>query len=103
MEISSVARCSATEEISIGDYVLTGGEIPAALIVGAVTRLQAGALGNEASAIQESFSETETAREAGEIRKDISRPSAGPEKPSKMYGWLLGSHGMTGPPAPVAF
>ncbi len=91
-----VAEHLATEEISIGDYVLTGGELPAALIVDAVTRLQPGALGNEASAIQESFSETQTAREAGEIRKDISTPSPAFEKLSKMYESLLVSHDMTG-------
>src|SRR5712691_1786587 len=91
-----VAEHLATEEISIGDYVLTGGELPAALIVDAVTRLQPGALGNQASAIQESFSETQTAREAGEIRKDISTPSPAFEKLSKMYESLLVSHDMTG-------
>src|SRR5512135_2165560 len=42
-------------EISVGDYVLSGGELPAAIIVDAVTRLLPGALGNEASARQESF------------------------------------------------
>src|SRR5712692_2128531 len=91
-----VAEHLATEEISIGDYVLTGGELPAALIVDAVTRLQPGALGNEASAVQESFSETQTAREAREIRKDMSAPPAAREKLSKMYESLLVSHDMTG-------
>jgi tRNA (guanine37-N1)-methyltransferase len=51
-----VAEHLATEEISIGDFVLSGGELPAALIVDAVTRLLPGALGNEASAENESFS-----------------------------------------------
>jgi tRNA (guanine37-N1)-methyltransferase len=46
----------ADREISVGDYVLSGGELPAAIIVDAVTRLLPGALGNEASAWQESFS-----------------------------------------------
>jgi tRNA (guanine37-N1)-methyltransferase len=91
-----VAEHLATEEISIGDYVLTGGELPAALIVDAVTRLQPGALGNEASAVQESFSETEMGRDAGEIRKNISTPSAAREKLSKMYESFLVSHDMTG-------
>ncbi len=91
-----VAEHLATEEISIGDYVLTGGELPAALIVDAVTRLQPGALGNEASAVQESFSETQTAREAREIRKDMSAPPAAREKLSKMYESLLVSHDMIG-------
>ena len=52
-----VAEHLATEELSIGDFVLSGGELPAALVVDAVTRLLPGALGNEASALQESFSE----------------------------------------------
>ena len=43
-------------EVSIGDYVLTGGEIPAMVIVDAVTRLLPGALGDDTSAEEESFS-----------------------------------------------
>ena len=51
-----VAEHLATAEISIGDFVLSGGELPAALIVDAITRLLPGALGNEASSQNESFS-----------------------------------------------
>lgn len=51
-----VAQYLATEEFSVGDYVLSGGELPAALVVDAVTRLLPGVLGNEASAENESFS-----------------------------------------------
>jgi tRNA (guanine37-N1)-methyltransferase len=51
-----VAQHLATNEISIGDFVLSGGELPAAMIVDAVTRLLPGALGNEDSAVNESFS-----------------------------------------------
>jgi tRNA (guanine37-N1)-methyltransferase len=51
-----VAEYLATDELSIGDFVLSGGELPAALIVDAVTRLLPGALGNEASSQNESFS-----------------------------------------------
>ncbi len=43
------------EEISIGDYVLSGGELGAAVIVDAVTRLQDGALNDAESAVQDSF------------------------------------------------
>jgi tRNA (guanine37-N1)-methyltransferase len=50
-----VADFLADREISIGDYVLSGGEIAAAVIVEAIMRLLPGALGNEASAQQESF------------------------------------------------
>ena len=52
-----VAEHLATEEISIGDFVLSGGELAAALIVDAATRLLPGALGNEDSSVYESFSE----------------------------------------------
>jgi len=52
-----VAEHLATEEICIGDYVVSGGELPAAIVVDAVTRLLPGAVGNEASTVNESFSE----------------------------------------------
>jgi len=42
-------------EISVGDYVLSGGEIPAMLLIDAVTRLLPGALGHESSATEDSF------------------------------------------------
>jgi tRNA (guanine37-N1)-methyltransferase len=60
-----VAEHLATDEISIGDFVLSGGELPAAMVLDAVTRLIPGALGNEDSAINESFGEM----------LDSSRPS----------------------------
>lgn len=44
-----------TKEISIGDYVLTGGEIPAAVIADAVVRLIPGVIGDEQSALSDSF------------------------------------------------
>jgi tRNA (guanine37-N1)-methyltransferase len=47
-------------QVSVGDYVLTGGEIPAMAIVDSVTRLIPGVLGGEQSAIIESFSDGET-------------------------------------------
>jgi tRNA (guanine37-N1)-methyltransferase len=46
-----------TDEISIGDYVLTGGELPALILIDAVTRLQSGALGSAESAEDDTFSE----------------------------------------------
>src|SRR5579864_3102798 len=51
-----VAEHLATDELSIGDFVLSGGELGAALVVDAVTRLIPGALGNEDSTVNESFS-----------------------------------------------
>jgi len=50
-----VADFLADRELSIGDYVLSGGELAAAVIIEAVTRLLPGAVGNEASTRQESF------------------------------------------------
>src|SRR2546428_5226763 len=52
----------ADREISIGDYVLSGGELGAAVILDTVTRLIPGAVGNEASTRQESFTEPGVAR-----------------------------------------
>ena len=52
-----VAEHLATDEVSIGDFVLSGGELAAAMVLDAVTRLIPGALGNEDSAVNESFSE----------------------------------------------
>ena len=51
-----VAQHLATDELSIGDFVVSGGELPAALVMDAVTRLVPGALGNESSPVFESFS-----------------------------------------------
>jgi tRNA (guanine37-N1)-methyltransferase len=45
------------EEISIGDYVLSGGELPALVVIEAVTRLVPGVIGREASHEQDSFGE----------------------------------------------
>ncbi|MEK6279707.1 MAG: tRNA (guanosine(37)-N1)-methyltransferase TrmD [Acidobacteriota bacterium] len=52
-----VCDALATDEISIGDYVLSGGEPAALVTVDAVVRLLPGALGNEGSTINESFSD----------------------------------------------
>ena len=45
-----------TDELSIGDYVLTGGESPAMVAIDSVVRLLPGVLGNETSAVTDSFS-----------------------------------------------
>jgi tRNA (guanine37-N1)-methyltransferase len=52
-----VAEHLADDEISIGDFVLSGGELAAAIVVDVVARLQEGVLGNRDSAIFESFGE----------------------------------------------
>jgi tRNA (guanine37-N1)-methyltransferase len=49
-------RERVTEELSIGDYVLTGGELPALVVVDAVARLVPGVVGDEQSVADDSFS-----------------------------------------------
>jgi tRNA (guanine37-N1)-methyltransferase len=53
-----VAEHLADEEVSIGDYVLSGGELAAAVVADSVARLQEGVLGNQDSAVYESFGES---------------------------------------------
>jgi tRNA (guanine37-N1)-methyltransferase len=50
-------RSFVVEELSLGDFVVTGGEVPAMCLLEAVIRLLPGVLGNDASALEESFSE----------------------------------------------
>ena len=52
-----VAAHLIDEEISIGEYVLTGGELPAMIVIDAIARLLPGVLGNDASSVDESHSE----------------------------------------------
>jgi tRNA (guanine37-N1)-methyltransferase len=52
-----VTQHLADEEISVGDFVLSGGELAAAMVVDAVARLRDGVLGNRDSAVHESFSD----------------------------------------------
>lgn len=54
-----VAEYIADEEVSVGNYVLTGGEIPALIISDSVVRLLSGVLGNEESLVNESFDSPE--------------------------------------------
>lgn len=60
-----VAEHLASDEISIGDYVLSGGELPAAVVMESVVRLLPGVLGNEESAVQDSFAAGGPAVSAG--------------------------------------
>ena len=72
-----VSEHLADREVSIGDYVLSGGELGAAVIVDTVTRLIPGAVGNEASTRQESFTEDAFAgRNARATRDGESGPSS---------------------------
>lgn len=86
-----VAEHLATDEVSIGDFVLSGGELAAAMILDAATRLLPGALGNEDSAVNESFSES-----IGEITIAPERPGIGERgildfphytRPQSFRGW----------------
>lgn len=52
-----VLDACTTGSLSVGDYVLSGGELPALVVMDAVTRLLPGVLGHEASAVQDSFSD----------------------------------------------
>jgi tRNA (guanine37-N1)-methyltransferase len=71
-----VAEHLATDEISVGDFVLSGGELAAAMVMDAVVRLIPGALGNEDSTVNESFSVSEVAAESANERAGAS-PLAG--------------------------
>lgn len=52
-----VRQTLVTDEVSVGDFILTGGELPALIIVDAITRLQPGVLGDEDATLKDSFSE----------------------------------------------
>jgi tRNA (guanine37-N1)-methyltransferase len=84
-----VAEHLATEEICVGDYVLSGGELPAAIVVDAVARLLPGALGNEASTQNESFRESEEAvrRASGGRGSLLDFPHY--TRPAEYRGWKV--------------
>lgn len=77
----------ADEEISIGDYVLTGGELPALILIDSITRLFPGVLGNKESAKDESH------------KKENYKEHPQYSKPKEFRGWqvpevlLSGNHG----------
>jgi tRNA (guanine37-N1)-methyltransferase len=77
-----VAEHLATEEFSIGDFVLSGGELPAAMVLDAVTRLLPGALGNEDSSVVESFRPLEGTWSREPREKFEAGTAAGDELPS---------------------
>ena len=99
-----VAEHLATDEISIGDFVLSGGELAAAMILDAVTRLIPGALGNEDSAVNESFSERpvgtqRTARAAHAIPAQSGESSAPVNDPLAANHGVLDYPHYTRPPS----
>ena len=107
-----VAEHLADEEISIGKFVLTGGEIPAMIVVDAVSRLLPGGLGNKESLKEESFSKISRvrlrpARGGASADAQFSNSACGGEKigeypqytrPENFRGWkaprvlLSGNH-----------
>jgi tRNA (guanine37-N1)-methyltransferase len=74
-----VAEHLVDDEISVGDFVLSGGELAAAILVDAVGRLLPGVLGNEESSQQESFS--------GENESSLDGPQY--TRPAEFRGWKV--------------
>jgi len=72
-----VSQGLADREVSIGDYVLSGGELGAAVIVDAVTRLIPGAVGNQASTRQESFTACEHETEGSATEESVPSSTCG--------------------------
>jgi tRNA (guanine37-N1)-methyltransferase len=81
-----VSEHLADREVSIGDYVLSGGELGAAVIVDTVTRLIPGAVGNENSTRQESF--TAHSSEAGSDRDGLTNSAKIPSSTCGSGGLL---------------
>jgi tRNA (guanine37-N1)-methyltransferase len=86
-----VAEHLVTDELSIGDFVLSGGELAASTILDVVTRLIPGALGNEDSAVEESFSEPDEV-----VGTDSHLPNLPPPEapPSPALGLLATRRGI---------
>jgi tRNA (guanine37-N1)-methyltransferase len=85
-----VAQHLATEELSIGDYVLTGGELAGAVVMETVTRLLPGVLGNEESSGQDSFASGGTG--AGEVASGGARgilDCPHYTRPAEFRGWQV--------------
>jgi tRNA (guanine37-N1)-methyltransferase len=70
--VDARARTLVDEEVSIGDYVLTGGEIPAMVVVDSVVRLLPGVLRDSTSSVSESFSDSPTLLEYPQYTKPQS-------------------------------
>jgi len=87
-----VAEHLVTHEISVGDFVLSGGELAAAMVMDAAVRLIPGALGNEDSAVNESFSFSENTQD-GTVPLEIELPL------SNRSGCLLDYPHYTRPPS----
>jgi tRNA (guanine37-N1)-methyltransferase len=97
-----VAEHLATEEICVGDYVLSGGELPAAMVVDAVTRLLPGALGNEASTQNESFQDYKGASRGAATARAVLLDFPHYTRPAVFRGWKVPEVLMGGNHAEVA-
>jgi len=97
-----VAEHLATDEISIGDYVLSGGELPAAILIDAVTRLLPGALGNEASTENESFHEYEGVAGGTPRARGVLLDFPHYTRPAEYRGWKVPATLIGGDHAEVA-
>lgn len=78
-----------TREITVGDYVLSGGELPAAIITDAVVRLLPGALGDETSALSDSFQD-------GLLAPPVYT------RPAEFNGWIVPEVLLSGDPKKIA-
>jgi tRNA (guanine37-N1)-methyltransferase len=74
-----VAKYIADEELSIGDYVITGGELPAMIVVDAVSRMIKGVIGKEASKEGESFSKGVKYEHGVYTRPEVFSPPTSPK------------------------
>jgi tRNA (guanine37-N1)-methyltransferase len=84
-----VAVHLATDELSVGDFVLSGGELPAAIIVDAVTRLLPGAVGNQASTQNESFHEYAGMPSAPTAARGVLLDFPHYTRPAEYRGWKV--------------
>ncbi|MFQ5927456.1 MAG: tRNA (guanosine(37)-N1)-methyltransferase TrmD, partial [Terriglobia bacterium] len=80
-----IAQHLATHELSIGDYVLSGGELAAAVVVDVVTRLLPGTLGDARSAVEESFTRAQEAR----VARGGILDSPHWTRPAEFRGWRV--------------
>jgi tRNA (guanine37-N1)-methyltransferase len=80
-----VAKYVADEEFSIGEYILTGGEIPAMVLVDSVSRLISGVLGNPESLKEESFNSMEVKN--SKLKDNLEYPQY--TKPENFEGWKV--------------
>lgn len=87
-----VEKYLVDEEISIGDYVLSGGELPAMVLIDCLSRLQTGVLGKDESSIIESFSKVN-----GKRKKEFPQYT----RPKEFRGWIVPNVLLSGDPKKI--